>query len=79
MMPQIDCHLLIGQYAQAYYLGKKRKKNLTTTVQAYEEYLPHFWPIPHPSPLNLRWLRRNPWFEAEVVPRLQAQVARLFE
>ncbi|MEL6544344.1 MAG: hypothetical protein AAFQ82_06945 [Myxococcota bacterium] len=44
-------HLLVlaGQYAQAYYLGLKRKKTLTETVQAYDEYLPRCLPVPHPS------------------------------
>lgn len=66
--------LLIGQYSQAYYLGRDRKKTLTATVQNFSEYLPRFLPLPHPSPRNNIWLRKNPWFEAEVVPVLRETV-----
>lgn len=69
--------LLIGQYAQKYYLGKRRKKNLTETVAAYREYLPRYFPLPHPSPRNLMWMRKNPWFENEVIPELQAAVSKI--
>lgn len=78
-LPQIEFTLLIGQYAQRYYLGKRRKATLADTVHAWREYLPHYLPLPHPSPRNILWFRRNPWFEREVVPALRAQVqARLF-
>lgn len=73
-MPQIRLTLLIGQYAQAFYLGAQRKKNLRLTVLAYQEYLPHFFPLPHPSPRNQLWLKQNPWFEDEVVPMLKTCV-----
>lgn len=76
-MPRIELTLLVGQYAQAHYLGGRRRETLAATVRAYREYLPAFWPIPHPSPRNLLWLKRNPWFEAEIVPALQAEVRRL--
>ncbi len=66
--------LLIGQYAQRYYLGKSRKKNLTETVTNYAEYLPNYFPLPHPSPRNLMWQRRNPWFEQAVLPVLKEKV-----
>jgi len=75
-MPKIGLTLLVGQYAQAHYLGGRRKETLAATARAYREYLPAFWPIPHPSPRNLLWLKRNPWFEAEIVPALQAEVRR---
>ena len=74
-MPHIRLTLLIGRYAQAYYLRGNAKPTLTETVAAYADYLPHFLPLPHPSPRNRLWLRRNPWFEAEVVPRLRQQLA----
>lgn len=73
-MPNLKLHLLIGQYSQKYYLKKERKKSLTATVQAFREYPEHILPLPHPSPLNVGWLRKNPWFEAEVVPYLQERV-----
>ncbi|MCI4647837.1 uracil-DNA glycosylase family protein [Phaeodactylibacter sp.] len=74
MMPKIVLTLYIGQYAQQYYLGNARKRNLTETVRAYREYGHGVLPLPHPSPLNNRWLSRNPWFNTEVVPYLQAKV-----
>lgn len=77
MMPHAQLRLYIGQYAQHHYLGKRRKRNLTETVRAYEEYLPQVWPVPHPSPLNNRWLSQNPWFEAEVIPHLQEKVQQI--
>ena len=74
MMPKIELTLLFGQYAQAYYLGKRRHKTLTETVRHWADYLPTFLPMPHPSPRNGIWLRKNAWFEEEVVPVLQERV-----
>lgn len=79
LLPDLELTLLIGQYAQKYYLGKLRKKNLTETVRAYQAYLPNYFPLVHPSPRNLMWQRRNLWFEDEVVPELQAVVKNLLE
>ena len=76
-MPRIELVLLIGQYAQAYYLGARRQATLAATVRAHPEYEPRFLPLPHPSPRNRLWLRRNPWFEAEVVPHLRRRVTPL--
>ena len=73
-LPNIELIILIGQYAQKYYLGDKEKKNLTETVKAYKEYLPKLLPLVHPSPRNLIWLKKNPWFEEEVVPMLQERI-----
>ena len=75
LMPHIRLTLLIGQYAQAYYLQTRRKKSLRETVQANRDYLPECLPLPHPSPRNQLWLKQNPWFETEVVPILKARVA----
>jgi len=74
LMPKIRLTLLIGQYAQAYYLGKRRKKSLRETVMAYPEYLPEFLPLPHPSPRNQLWLKQNPWFEDAVIAVLRDRV-----
>ena len=52
----------------AFYLKDKREKNLTLTVKNHLKYLPRFFPLVHPSPLNLGWFRKNPWFEEEVIP-----------
>ena len=76
LMPKIELTLLIGQYAQAFYLGARRKKTLRETVLAYQEYLPEFLPLPHPSPRNQLWFKQNPWFEQEVIPALRAIVHR---
>ena len=76
-MPRIELVLLIGQYAQAYYLGARRQATLAATVRAHAEYEPRFLPLPHPSPRNKLWLQRNAWFEAEVVPHLRRRVAPL--
>lgn len=67
--------ILIGKYAQDYYL--KDKLNLTERVKNYFNYLPLYFPIVHPSPLNFRWHRNNPWFELEVVKKLQAIVREI--
>lgn len=74
LMPNIQLTLLIGQYAQAMYLQKKRQKTLTATVAHYQDYLPQYFPLVHPSPLNFGWQKRNPWFAQEVVPALQQRV-----
>ena len=63
--------ILIGSYAQAYYLGKKKKKTLTETVRNYTDYLPECFVLPHPSPRNNIWMKKNEWFKEEVVPALQ--------
>jgi uracil-DNA glycosylase len=73
-LPDISLTLLVGSYAQAYYLGKSRKQTLGDTVRAYREYLPAFFPLPHPSWRNLLWLKRNPWFRSEVLPALRRRV-----
>ncbi len=66
--------LLIGQYAQRYYLKKNFKGSLTETVQHYKEYLPDFFPLPHPSPRNQYWLTVHPWFLEKAVPELQKRI-----
>lgn len=75
-MPEVQLIVLIGAYAQKHYLGKNTKINLTETVRAYEEYLPTYFPLVHPSPLNFRWRAKNPWFEIEVVPELHDLVRK---
>ena len=66
--------LLIGQYAQRYYLKKERKNNLTETVKNFEEYLPEYFPLPHPSPRNQNWVKVNPWFMEEAIPELRKRI-----
>jgi len=76
-LPKVELTLLIGQYAQRHYLAKRRKPTLTATVRAWREYEPTYFPLPHPSPRNNLWLRRNGWFERDLVPQLQAACRRL--
>lgn len=76
-LPKIELTLLVGQYAQAYYLGRKRKSTMTETVRAFHEYLPAYFPLPHPSWRTTGWLRRNPWFARELVPVLRGRVSAL--
>jgi len=70
-LPKIRLTLLVGSYAQAYYLERRAGRRLADTVQAFRNYLPEFLPLPHPSPRNMRWFKTHPWFEAEVVPELR--------
>jgi uracil-DNA glycosylase len=76
-MPGIRLTLLVGAYAQAYYLGERRGHTLTDTVAAWRDFAPDFLPMPHPSPRNRGWLKKNPWFEAEVLPVLRERVGSL--
>lgn len=76
LMFKIQLTILIGQYSQAYYL-KGKEATLTETVQNYKKYLKYnYFPLPHPSPRNNIWKKKNPWFEKTVVPALQCQVAK---
>ncbi len=75
-MKSVKLTLLIGQYSQRHYLGAAAGENLTGTVQHFLDYLPQFLPLPHPSPRNGIWLRRNPWFERELLPVLKQLVSR---
>lgn len=72
-LPNIEMTLLIGQYAQNYYL-KDKPVTLTETVQQWQKWAPRFIPLPHPSPRNTLWLKKNPWFEAEVVEYIRNHV-----
>ncbi|MEL6809739.1 MAG: uracil-DNA glycosylase family protein [Bacteroidota bacterium] len=78
-MPNIELVLLIGMYAQKYYLGDTAKRTLTETVRHYEEYLPKFLPLPHPSPRNRIWMKRNEWFGLDVVPILQNRISAILD
>ena len=76
-MKNLELIVLIGAYAQTEYLRGRTEKTLTETVKAFTNYLPKYFPLPHPSPRNRFWLRKNPWFEAEVVPELRKMVSKL--
>lgn len=76
-MPEVKLTFLIGQYAQKYYLGDQAKENLTATVANYKAYLPTYFPLPHPSPRNQIWMKKNPWFTTAVVPDINRYVNQL--
>ncbi|SMC80504.1 uracil-DNA glycosylase family protein [Rhizobium sp. RU36D] len=81
-MPQVELVLAIGQYAQAWHLGGRRAKTMTQTVRDWRDHLlsnspPRILPLPHPSWRNTSWLKKNPWFEAEVLPVLRREIERL--
>lgn len=72
-LPQIHCTLLIGQYAQNYYQPSDYK-SLTERVRDWRKFAPSTYVLPHPSPRNFVWLRKNPWFEQQTVPHLRKTV-----
>ena len=67
--------LLIGQFAQRYYLKKDFKSSLTETVKSYREFLPKYFPLPHPSPRNQNWLKVNSWFMEETILELRKRIS----
>jgi uracil-DNA glycosylase len=75
LMPAVKLTIVIGNYAQGRYLD--RSTNLTETVRAWRDFLPNHLPLPHPSPRNRIWLRRNPWFEVELLPELRRLVGTI--
>jgi len=76
-MPQIALTLMVGRHAQKWHMERGAKRSLTETVQAWREYGPDVVPLPHPSWRNTAWLKRNPWFESDVLPWLRSRVAAL--
>jgi len=76
-MSNVKLVVLIGMYAQNYYLKDKAKRTLTETVDAFQEYLPDYFVLPHPSPRNRFWLTKNPWFEKEVLPQFKKIIKEL--
>ncbi|MEP2024018.1 MAG: uracil-DNA glycosylase family protein [Reichenbachiella sp.] len=73
-LKEVQLTLLIGQYAQNYYLGNNAKKTLTETVRNFQEYLPNYFVLPHPSPRNNIWRAKNLWFDEKVLPQLKQKV-----
>ena len=69
--------LLIGQYSQQWFLNGTKKNTLTKTVKSWKEYQPKYFVLPHPSPRNNIWLKKNPWFEKQLVPKLKKKVEEL--
>ena len=73
-MKKVELILLIGQYAQNYYLKENTKPTLTETIKDFKQYLPKYLPLVHPSPRNTIWQKKNPWFEKQIIPLLQQKV-----
>lgn len=76
-MKEIQLILLIGQYSQKYYLKNKMNKNITENILNFNEYLPDYFPLPHPSPRNFIWMNKNPWFKENVLPELKNRVKNI--
>lgn len=79
LMPDIQLTILIGAYANRHYLGLKSTTRLTDVVRNYQQYLPEYFPLIHPSPRNQIWMKKNPWFARNVLPDLQSRVHEIME
>jgi uracil-DNA glycosylase len=75
-LPNLELTLLVGQYAQRYYLRKNAKTSMTETVRSFADYGPKFFPLPHPSWRTTMWIREHDWFEHDVLPKLQNAVRK---
>lgn len=78
-MTNLKLTLLVGSYAQAWHLKGRLKATMTETVKAWREYEPDFLPLPHPSWRNNGWIKKNPWFEDELLPHLRRRVSRILK
>src|SRR5262249_8815888 len=76
-LPNVTLTLLGGSYAQRHYLDDHRSSPMTNTRRAWRDFGPRFVPLPHPSWRNTAWLRRNPWFENELLPELRERMQAL--
>jgi uracil-DNA glycosylase len=76
-LPRVALTLLVGSYAQAHYLRERRGATMTETVRAFGDFLPEFFPLPHPSWRTTAWQRNNAWFDADVLPELRRRVHAL--
>jgi uracil-DNA glycosylase len=78
-LPNLKLTLLVGSYAQAWHLKGRLKPTMTETVKAWRDYGPNYIPLPHPSWRNNGWIKKNPWFEAELLPHLRRRVSRILQ
>lgn len=78
-MPNVQLILLIGKYAQDYYLKENAHKNLTQTVKHFDEFLPNYFVLPHPSPRNNIWMKKNEWFKSDVLPSLKHEINKILK
>ena len=84
LLPNVRLTLLVGSYAQAHYLGDRRGKTMTDTVRAFLDHLPAFLPTaflptPHPSWRTTHWIKKNPWFERELLPELRSRICKIID
>lgn len=77
LLSNVELTLVIGQYAMDWHLADRQKSTLTETVKSWKNYWPQYLPLPHPSPRNNIWLKKNPWFEAEILPHLKSRIKKL--
>jgi uracil-DNA glycosylase len=78
-LQQVELTLVLGRYAISWHLPDLKTQSVTEAVQRSSQGQNGVFVLPHPSPRNNRWLKQNSWFEAEVVPRIQAETARLLD
>jgi uracil-DNA glycosylase len=78
-MPNVQMTILLGKYAQDWHLDSEKGASLTESVLNWRAYWPKLLPLPHPSPRNISWFKKNAWFEAEVIPCLQCRAAELLD
>ncbi len=78
-MSDVQLVVLIGSYSQKYYLKDRLEKNLTETVRNYKKYMPRYFVLVHPSPLNARWQAKNPWFTKDILPPLRAKIRSILK
>jgi uracil-DNA glycosylase len=79
LLPAIELTLVIGGYAHRHYLGAHAARRVTDTVRAWRDHLPAFLALPHPSWRTRAWVKRNPWYDSEVIPELRARVGAVLE
>lgn len=78
-LPDVQLTILIGSYAQRYYLKQPSTAKLTETVRDFKRYLPNYFPLVHPSPRNNIWQKKNPWFKEEVLPVFKREITRIIK
>lgn len=78
-MPQIKLTILVGSYSIKHYLNVPSSMRLTDIVKDYQDYLPQYFPLVHPSPRNKLWMKNNPWFETDVLPHLKQRVNQVLK
>ena len=79
VLGEVPLTLVIGGYAQKWHMGPPARAGVTATVAAWRDHAPGLFPLPHPSWRNTAWLKRNPWFTAELLPALRARVQEVME